>query len=72
MIKDLTDSRIDRQNILNNEIAIAEIQEKSGIEGILWNVKMYVTKEMTADFLMWVLERLADILNKIMRNCLSY
>lgn len=50
MTKDLTNSRIDRQNILNNEIAVAEIQEKSGIEGIIWNDKMYVTKEMVADF----------------------
>ena len=50
MTKDLTNSRIDRQNILNNEIAVAEIQEKSGVEGIMWNDKMYVTKEMTADF----------------------
>lgn len=50
MTKDLTNSRIDRQNILNNEIAVAEIQEKSGVEGIMWNNKMYVTKEMTADF----------------------
>ena len=50
MVKDLTNSRIDRQNILTNEIAVAEIQEKSGVEGIFWNDKMYVTKEMTADF----------------------
>jgi hypothetical protein len=48
--KDLTNSRIDRQNILNNELAVAEIQEKSGIKGIFWNDKIYVTKEMTADF----------------------
>lgn len=50
MAKDLTNSRIDRQNILNNELAVAEIQEKSGIKGIFWNDKIYVTKEMTADF----------------------
>ena len=50
MTKDLTNSRIDRQNILNNEIAIKEIQEKSGVNGIIWNEKMYVTKEMAADF----------------------
>lgn len=50
MAKDLTTSRIDRQNILNNDIAIEEIQEKSGVEGIFWNEKIYVTREMTADF----------------------
>ena len=31
MAKDLTVSRIDRQNILNNDLAVQEIQEKSGI-----------------------------------------
>lgn len=50
MAKDLTNSRSDRQNILNNEIAVDEIQHKSGIEGILWNGKMFVTREMTANF----------------------
>ena len=29
MTKDLTTSRSDRQNILNNEMAIEEIQDKS-------------------------------------------
>lgn len=41
MAKDLTNSRIDRQNILNNEIAIEEIQSKSGTNGILWEGKFY-------------------------------
>jgi len=50
MAKDLTSSRIDRQNILNNEIAIEEIQSKSGIDGIEWDGKFYVTREMTANF----------------------
>ena len=39
MAKDLTVSRIDRQNILNNDLAIQEIQSKSGIDGILWEGK---------------------------------
>ncbi len=50
MSKDLTNSRLDRQNILNNEIAVSEIQSKSGIDGILWNDKIFVTREMTAKF----------------------
>ena len=50
MPKDLTTSRLDRQNILNNVIAVEEIQEKSGVEGILWNEKLYFTREMTASF----------------------
>lgn len=50
MAKDLTTSRLDRQNILNNEIAVEEIQTKSGMEGILWEGKVFVTREMTASF----------------------
>ena len=50
MSKDLTTSRIDRQNILNNEIAVEEIQGKSGVEGIVWDGKVFVTREMTANF----------------------
>jgi hypothetical protein len=50
MAKDLTNSRLDRQNILNNVFAVAEIQEKSGIDGILWDDKVYVTREMTASY----------------------
>lgn len=50
MGKDLTSSRLDRQNILNNEIAVEEIREKSGVEGIIWNRKLYFTREMTANF----------------------
>ena len=50
MSKDLTTSRIDRQNILNNEIAVEEIQEKSGVDGIIWNQKLYLTREMAAKF----------------------
>lgn len=50
MAKDLTNSRLDRQNILNNEIAVAKIQEKSGIDGIVWDGKAYVTRDMTASY----------------------
>lgn len=50
MKKDLTTSRLDRQNILNNKIAVNELISKSGIEGILWCDKICFTKEMTADF----------------------
>ena len=50
MARDLTTSQLDRQNILNNEMAIEEVQEKSGVEGIELDCKLYVTREMTADF----------------------
>lgn len=50
MTKDLTTSRIDRQNILNNELAIKEIQDKSGVAGIVWDGKTYLTREAVALF----------------------
>lgn len=50
MAKDLTTSQLDRQNILNNELAIKEVQEKSGVEGVEWEGKLYVTREMTSEF----------------------
>ena len=31
-------------------MAIEEIQNKSGVEGIVWNNKLFVTREMTAKF----------------------
>lgn len=49
-MKDLTTSQIDRQNILNNELAIQEIQPRCGLKGIPWNDSVYVTREMTAAF----------------------
>ena len=50
MAKDLTVSRLDRQNILNNELAVEEIQGKSGMAGILFEDKIFVTREMTAAY----------------------
>lgn len=50
MAKDLTTSRIDRQNILNNELAVEEIQGKSGVDGVLWDGRLFITREMTASF----------------------
>ena len=50
MAKDLTSSRLDRQNILNNEIALSEIREVSGISGILFEGKLFFTKNMVASF----------------------
>ena len=50
MTKNLTTSRIDRQNILNNEMAIEELQNTVGVKMVLWNDKYYLTKEMLASF----------------------
>lgn len=50
MAKDLTSSRIDRQNILNNDLAMSEIQTKTGVEGAVWNDKIYLTRDEVASF----------------------
>lgn len=50
MTKDLTTSQLDRQNILNNDLAIEELKPRCGLEGVPWNNSIYVTKEMTASF----------------------
>lgn len=50
MAKDLTTSRIDRQNILNNELAIEEIKTTTQVKTVLWNEKYYLTKELIATY----------------------
>jgi hypothetical protein len=48
--KDLTTSQIDRQNILNNDVALQEIQKAVNIKCIVWNGRLYLTKDMVAAF----------------------
>ncbi|SFL01386.1 hypothetical protein SAMN05216302_102628 [Nitrosomonas aestuarii] len=50
MSKDLTNSTIDRQNILNNPYAIAEIEKAAGIQGIVFEGKTVLLKEQVAAF----------------------
>jgi len=50
MEKDLTNSRIDRQNILNNQLALTEIQQQSEISGIIFENQLCFTKNMVAEF----------------------
>ena len=50
MSKDLTTSEIDRQNILNNRYAVAEIEKAAGIQGIPFEGKTVVLKEQIAAF----------------------
>ncbi len=50
MNKDLTTSKLDRQNILNNDKAIYEIQSQTGIQGIIFENKIYFTKAMVATY----------------------
>ena len=48
--KNLTNSIVDRQNILNNELALNEIRKTSNIQGIVFEEKIYFTKTMVASF----------------------
>ena len=50
MTKDLTISQIERQNVLNNRIAISRIQNTIGIHFLEFNGKYYLTKQMVANF----------------------
>ena len=44
MAKDLTQSRLDRQNILNIELAIQEIQETSVVEAVFFEDRFFNDK----------------------------
>lgn len=50
MPKDLTTSHIDRQNILNNDLAINEIQNKTNCRGVFFDNKIVFTKELISSF----------------------
>lgn len=50
MANDLTISQIDRQNILNNDLAIREVQNQTGLQGIIFEDKLCFTKFMTATY----------------------
>lgn len=48
--RNLTTSKVDRQNILNNSLAVTEIEKHTTIDGVCYDGKMYVTKELVATF----------------------
>lgn len=48
--RDLTVSAVDRQNILNNPYAVAEIEKAAGISGIVFEGKSVLPKELVAAF----------------------
>lgn len=50
MNNDLTVSKIERQNILNNRIAIDAIRQKLELPAMLFNNEFCFTKQMVADF----------------------
>ena len=50
MNKELTTSAIDRQNVLNNDYALIEIEKATGIQGIVFEGKTVLLKEQVAQF----------------------
>lgn len=50
MAKDLTSSQVDRQNILNNDLAVEEIQRQTGLQGILFEDRYRFSKAMVATY----------------------
>jgi len=50
MNKDLTNSGVERQNILNNKYALQRIQEYIGFDGMLFEGEYRFTKEMLVTF----------------------
>lgn len=48
--KELTKSRIDRQNVLNNSYAIQEIQQAVGLRGVLFEGEYRITRSQMANF----------------------
>ena len=49
-MKDLTQSAIDRQNILNNSQAVEKIQSYVGLTGLLYEGEYLFTSKMVANF----------------------
>ena len=47
---DLTTSQIERQNILNNSVAIKQAEKEFGITGIKFENKYYYTNQQIANF----------------------
>lgn len=50
MGKELSNSSVERQNILNNHFALEKIQQKMGIQGTLFEEKICFTKKQIAEF----------------------
>ena len=50
MSKDLTNSQLDRQNILNNSFALQEIQKATNITGVIFEGTIRLTKEQISLF----------------------
>jgi len=63
MTEDLTNTAISRQNILNNSIAVSEIQKVVGIKGVLFENEYKFLKRQIADFF--------EVTERTIENCLD-
>lgn len=63
MNKDLTTSAVNRQNILNNPIALPRIRESLDVKPLDFNGKLVLTKQMVADYY--------EVDSRTITNCLS-
>lgn len=70
-MKDLTNSNIDRKNILNNNIALKRIYEYVGFEGIFFNEEYRYSKTMVANFLELKNVQLTDTLRILKQKPLN-
>ena len=50
MTKDLTNSEVDRKNVLNNHLAISEAYQQVGFRGVMFESKYRFTKQQVAQF----------------------
>ena len=63
MVKDLTNTAVSRQNILNNSLAVAEIEKAVGIKGVLFENEYKFLKRQIADFF--------EVTERTIENCLE-
>jgi len=63
MATNLTDSSVTRQNILNNPLAVQEIQKAVGIKGVLFENEYKFFKRQIADFF--------EVTERTINNCLE-
>ena len=71
MAKDLTNSKVDRQNILNNSYAMAEISKACKIDGVVFEEKIAFTKDQVSKFYeidIRTLERYLELFNDEFKN----
>ena len=70
MARNLTTSQVDRQNILNNENAVAEIQNQTGLQGIIFEGRLRFTKAMVASFFEVEVRTIERYVSEILRKSL--